>query len=346
MKKFLTLIKRDLSDNRGALITTPLVIAAVILSIVVISMLTGSYNFRGDNGFSINPQIGGEANATFDIEGQKFKMHKDAQGDLVMENSAGETKKVLGNFDDQDRNKASQIFASGSSSIALLPLAVAAITILFVLSSSLFEERKERSIMFWKSLPISDLQTVGAKLISIVGAGLGFALLVSIALHAAIMAVTLLGLSINGLNILNIGGIIGAAFSVWGILIAIVFTYILWALPVYAWFLAASAYAPKAPFLAAILPIALLPVLAQIFAPKIGQFTMAPLQHLTAEPMIMAIKNSMNNTVENVDSVAAVARELVPNILATTSNPSLLIGLVIAGGLIYLASEIRRRHAI
>ena len=48
MNKFLTLIRRDMADNRGALIITPLVIAAIVLVLGAFTTLTGNANFGFD----------------------------------------------------------------------------------------------------------------------------------------------------------------------------------------------------------------------------------------------------------------------------------------------------------
>lgn len=43
---------------------------------------------------------------------------------------------------------------------------VASIVVTFYVLDALYAERKDRSILFWKSLPVSDAQTVGAKLLT------------------------------------------------------------------------------------------------------------------------------------------------------------------------------------
>ena len=77
------------------------------------------------------------------------------------------------NFDDDEsiffadlaENPAAQIqlFAVWTSSLMVPQLLVALLVIFFYLLDALYSERKDRSILFWKSLPVSDAATVGAK---------------------------------------------------------------------------------------------------------------------------------------------------------------------------------------
>ncbi|NBO74848.1 MAG: hypothetical protein EBV29_09455, partial [Gammaproteobacteria bacterium] len=62
-----------------------------------------------------------------------------------------------------DTAKQSQLFAVWVSSL-ILPLIVVGLTVLFFyLLDALYAERKDRSILFWKSMPVSDTATVLSK---------------------------------------------------------------------------------------------------------------------------------------------------------------------------------------
>ena len=345
MKQFLTLMKRDLKDNRGALIITPLVIACVILAIVMASIVAGKFNFQGNSGFGFDSKNTGNAHGTLNIDGEKFKILKDENGRLIIEDRNGNKKSFDGKLDLDDKKEAAEVFVSGSGIGSLLPIWVSLVTIIFVLSSGLFEERKDRSIMFWKSLPVSDLKTVVAKFASIVGGGVGAAYLTSIALHFILMIVAYTGLSIMGINVLDISEIAASAVNFWIIASVALIGYLLWALPVYAWFLAVGAYAPKAPFLAAVLPIALLPILAKIFVPDLVSTLLVPLQHITAQPMIESVKNSVRGG-RDFESISEIVYAFTTGVTGSMMQAQFWIGLVVAGALLVGASEIRRRHAI
>ena len=124
---------------------------------------------------------------------------------------------------------------------------------IFYCLDSLYAERKDKSILFWKSLPVSDLQIVTSKLVT--GA-------------AVIPAVTLVVFFFTAIASYLIGGITIALSGSSAILAAgpgaildttLLFLYgfvvqSLWYLPVFGWLLLVSAWSRKATLLWAILP--------------------------------------------------------------------------------------------
>ncbi len=131
------------------------------------------------------------------------------------------------------------------------------IVAVFYLLDSLYSERRDRSVLFWKSLPITDSATVGSKLFT------GVVVLPLVALAAAfvtyVLTLFLLTLAfgfrdgyppLSGLwNPIMIAG----SLSKWFVLTLV---QQVWFLPVYAWLLFCSAFARKAPFLvAALVPL-------------------------------------------------------------------------------------------
>ena len=147
-------------------------------------------------------------------------------------------------------------------------LFISAIVQLYYFTACMFDERRDMSILFWRSLPVSDAMSVGTKML--VGALVlpGFFLLA-----ATITLVIFLILFFIGCIILSVGydislwgfwlnsGIIGHLFSTWFTLIP----YSLWVFPVYGWLMLVSAYAKKAPFLWAILPVVIVLLAESLF---------------------------------------------------------------------------------
>lgn len=342
MNKFLTLIKRDVADYKGALIITPLVISGVILLLVFTSIFMGSLRVD-DNNFSLFGNAQGDVNIQ-DDSGNNVHLRKDINGNLMYVDENGQQKPVIGDLTPDKIKQISMILALGNLFGALLPLFIAMIVVLFVLSGSLYEERKDKSIMFWKSLPISDIETVGAKAVSVVGVGLGFALLVTFALHILLVVITSLASTNIGLNMLSVPMVLGAVGELWVVSALIMFAYVLWAFPVYAWILAASSYAPKAPFLLAFVPIVLMPLLAKIFIRDSIGFFFAPLEHITGYPIWKALDEGKDVFKNGFGTDDKFMLALDP-ILSTFKEPGLWIGLVIGAALIYAASEIRRRRS-
>jgi ABC-2 type transport system permease protein len=132
--------------------------------------------------------------------------------------------------------------------------AVLSVSLPLYLIDCLYADRRDRSILFWKSLPISDAETVLSKLTT------GLLVAPAVAMIAAF--VTTFVLALAGSIVLWLGGIDNVA-ALWqpGPLMRsvvgaplIVLLIVLWYAPVAAWCLLASAWAPRAPLLWATLP--------------------------------------------------------------------------------------------
>jgi ABC-2 type transport system permease protein len=147
-------------------------------------------------------------------------------------------------------NPITQHFLVAAGMMMLTTLAVGA----FYSLDALYGERRDRSILFWKSLPVSDLITVLAKaLVPIV-----ILPLVTFAIAAIMQLIMLLVSSAvlwgNGLNAVPVWTR-ASLFEKWLILLYhFVTVHGLWYAPIYGWLLLVSAWARRAPFLWAILP--------------------------------------------------------------------------------------------
>ena len=131
---------------------------------------------------------------------------------------------------------------------------------------TLYSQRRDRSILFWNSLPVNNSETIFSKLIA------GFFLC-----HIIYM-ISLFAMQLLMLLILMIYGSMFDV-SLWDNFIApsgilprfgrmLVFTFlsVFWCLPVYAWLLLTSAWAKSAPFAWALAPLAMLLVCELIFS--------------------------------------------------------------------------------
>jgi ABC-2 type transport system permease protein len=119
---------------------------------------------------------------------------------------------------------------------------------------ALYGERRDRSVLFWKSLPVSDLITVLSKAITAVV----ILPLVTFAITAMMQWIMLLVSSAvllgNGLSAAPIWTH-ASLFEKWLVLLYHFLTvHGLWYAPIYGWLLLVSAWARRAPFLWAVLP--------------------------------------------------------------------------------------------
>jgi ABC-2 type transport system permease protein len=146
------------------------------------------------------------------------------------------------------------VLASPNEFAAALIMGTALIVGIFYSPDALYGERRDRSILFWKSLPVSDLTTVLSKI--------SIPLVILPLLSFAITLVTQLIMLVVGSAVLAGSGVDiamlwthGSIFHVsLGMLYHIVTVHGLWYAPIYGWLLLVSAWAPRAPFLWAFLP--------------------------------------------------------------------------------------------
>ncbi len=141
-------------------------------------------------------------------------------------------------------------FAAGA-----LMLTYVVIALIYSLEA-LYGERRDRSILFWKSLPVSDLTAVAAKAL----VTLAVLPLITFVLTVAIQALMLL---IASVVLLGKGAGSGALWAqlpvlrMWAALLYhLISAHSLYFAPVYGWLLLVSAWARRAPFLWATLPVA------------------------------------------------------------------------------------------
>ena len=131
---------------------------------------------------------------------------------------------------------------------------VGTIVAVFYLLDSLYAERKNRSILFWKSLPISDTETVLSKLVTAT-------VLVPVVALVSVVACWIIMQVIAAFAIGLLGGNGWAVLWQPGVLFDGIFVatkssavLLLWYLPVAGWLLLVSVWARRSVFLWAVLP--------------------------------------------------------------------------------------------
>jgi ABC-2 type transport system permease protein len=154
-----------------------------------------------------------------------------------------------------DPAKQHQAIITPYDSIAGLLMLTAMIVGLFYCLDALHGERRDRSILFWKSLPVSDSTAVLAK------ASIPFVVLPLITFAVTVAAqwimlllssAVLLG---NGLSVSTLWTHVPLFSMSLMLLYHLVTVHVLWHAPFYGWFLLISAWARRAAFLWAVLPV-------------------------------------------------------------------------------------------
>lgn len=198
---------------------------------------------------------------------------------------------------------------------------------------ALHGERRDRSILFWKSLPVSDITTVLAK------ATIPFIVLPLLTFSITVTAqflMLLIGAAATvgtGLHVTDLWQDLSPYRMTLMLLYHLVTVHVLWYAPIYGWLLFVSAWARRAPFVWAIVPPVAIVILERIvfntryFARMLGNrfsgvVTVSPMAH-GAFPMDAGIH-------------ATPGRFL--------ATPGLWIGLVVTALFLVAAIRLRRYH--
>ena len=207
------------------------------------------------------------------------------------------------------------------------------IVLAFYLLDCLFAERKDRSILFWKSLPLSDGLTVGSKfLVAAVVAPLGVFLLATVSdlVFLAIAAVRAPGtLSWNTYEWLR---------TELALLLEVILA-VLWYAPIAAALLLFSAWIRRAPILWAALVPVVAPIIERValgthYIWDFERYRTNGIWHkLIAGPNLFA-------DAHHLPTVGAVLGRL--NLGAAFTDADLWLGVAAAGAMIYAAARIRR----
>jgi ABC-2 type transport system permease protein len=212
---------------------------------------------------------------------------------------------------------------------AALIMGTAFIVGIFYSLDALYGERRDRSILFWKSLPVSDLTTVLSKFVIPV-----FILpLLSFAIAVATQFVMLLLSSVVPMSGMG-AGTMWSKMSFLHMSFMLLYHFLtvhgLWYAPIYGWLLLVSAWAPRAPFLWAFLPPFVIWGVEKI-AFRTSHFLGLLQYRLTGPEPATTARGA--NLMEMISALTAVQ---------FFSTPGLWIGLAVAA--IFLAAAVRLRR--
>ncbi|MFL0796789.1 MAG: hypothetical protein K6L73_04795 [Cellvibrionaceae bacterium] len=169
--------------------------------------------------------------------------------------------KINGNMKSLSELDFSMMSSGYLSFIGLIALVVS----IYYLLSCLYDDRKDRSILFWKSMPVSEVQTVLVKLVF----GLYMIPLLSLILGLVSLLVNALVISVwaDWMTPLDFGYVFSGLklFSVFWHKFVFSIVGSIWILPFFTWLLLASAYSKKSPLLIAVVPPLTLTVFEKVF---------------------------------------------------------------------------------
>ena len=157
---------------------------------------------------------------------------------------------------------------------AVLTAALSGVTVIFTITmwilsifyclDSLYAERKDKSILFWRSLPVTDTETVVSKL-------LVAAVVIPVVTFGAVIVTHLVNLIVTSIWVSAEGGSpghllwdFGALFDNWAATLIFLLAVPMWLSPFIGWFLFVSAFTKRTPLLFAFLPVFVLPMLERL----------------------------------------------------------------------------------
>lgn len=131
-------------------------------------------------------------------------------------------------------------------------IAIFSLCVVIYLLNSLYQDRKDGSVLFWQSMPVSNFSTVLSKVVTLVVVAPAFYVAVLFVLYLiAMLAVTLLGMSYD-VAIAGLGYMFMAALASLLLVYCSMLIASLWLFPTVGWLLLFSAFARRAPMMWAI----------------------------------------------------------------------------------------------
>ncbi|WP_246606493.1 hypothetical protein [Novilysobacter antarcticus] len=322
---FKMLLKREFWEHKGGFLWAPLIAGAISLLLTLMAFIVAEVAAR-------RAISGGELK----IDGEVMVNGLDL-GALTGKLDAGQMQQLAQGID------LSLLMA------ALWPFVVLGFVVFFYCLGSLYDDRKDRSVLFWKSLPISDAQTVLSKVVS--------ATLIAPTLAVAMALATMVGfMLLLSAMVMAHGG--NPIELLWGpanpmalaaSLLAAIPVFALWSLPTVGWLMLCSAWARTKPFLWALM----VPLFAGII---VSWFQLMKMFNLDASWFWSNVVGRMllgtvpgselpyrQSAAQGSDGVKdLLAHMSASNVLSSLAMPSLWIGVVAGALMIFLAIRLRR----
>ncbi len=302
------LMRRELWESPISFLWVPLGLAALIVLIAGVSLIIGA---RLD------------AELAFTLDAMR-----------LFAETAPEQKRLL---------VAGVLFASTVLFFQLLPF-----LIVFYLAGSLFDDRKDRSILFWKSLPVSDGLTVMSKLLTACLTIPALFLLAILLTQLALLLITSAYALLAGINPLTHLWLPAGLPKLWTVMGLGLLMQALWLLPVYGWLLFCSSWAPRLPLLIAVAIPAGLALAQQTYGLLSGwhmpdfNIGLILLRRLGGGILPRNAHLNLGDGFEHIEFNEELFMSFA-NVFSHLLKPEMWVGWLIAAGFLYAAIWFRRR---
>lgn len=320
--KFATLLRREYWEHKGGFVWAPVAAGALFLL------------------FSI---LGGGASQMF-LQREKAMINIDGKRVSLAEMDWSQ---LLQTTSPKDLEQMRQAINGMLMVSAVWPMLIFGFVVFFYLLGALYDERRDRSVLFWKSLPVSDTTTVLSKVVTAVVVAPLIVMAVGLVTMLGFIVIVALFAVFNGIPVTLFLSQIDPLRLLGSLMVALPI-YILWALPTVGWLLMCSAWARTKPFLWAVL----LPVLAGVLISMFNLLRYFELgsgwfwQNIVARLLTSAWPGShlWNNATlhrfENSRSTGEALRAVSG--VDLLSSPGVWIGAAAGIAMIYMAIRLRR----
>ena len=240
---------------------------------------------------------------------------------------------------DAERRAALTVFFLGTSWVFLFALAI--LTTFYALDC-LYAERKDKSILFWRSLPVTDAETVVSKLLTAVIVLPLFTVAAIIVTHLVNLVITSAWVMVKGGNAAHLIWGSVPLFDNWAAALVVTLASAIWMSPLIGWFLFVSAFTKRSPLLMAFMPLIIIPIIEWIFfrtklfaSAVFGRGEMIPLfREMDFERFFDEDRMMVNEEVVSLLSHIDVGGFLL--------SPSVWVGVIVCGLFATAAIYVRR----
>ncbi len=302
--KMLTQIKREFWECRSSFIKTPLVTTGILVVLLVLGVAPWHYKIAG---FISHHSADYTGNSTLGFD--------------VLEEVAGQ----------QSVTADPAYLVHGLTAVFSVFTVILLLVLLFYFTDTLYSDRRDQSVLFWKSMPVSERETVLSKLAAgvigapavYVGAALltGALFLLSFLVYAG---------SVWKIPVPEMGSVLAVFFKCGFGLVLGWIVLALWYLPLFSWLLFSSAFVRKAPFMLALgLPLAL--IVAEKWV-------------LGSHQLFRVLRDQIGSGLYNFGVLVQDPLALPARITAALSTPQFLFGLVLSAAFLSACVWLRKNR--
>ena len=215
---------------------------------------------------------------------------------------------------------------------AMMMIFVVFIVGVFYCLDALHGERRDRSILFWKSLPVSDLTTVLSKAIIPLAVLPAIAFALTVCVQLIMLLMTSANLLMHGMSPATTWAHF-PVFQNWLVMLYGLIAIAFWHAPIYGWLLLVSAWARRATFLWAVLPLIVIQIFEKITFGTHYFGTLLQHRLMGFAPHAFGFHGDGHPTIDSLS-------QLTPG--RYLGSLGLWIGLLVAAGFVFGAVRLRR----